>query len=231
MLASSVHDWPDFDEIPCIFPEIREIGLQRHVRCSLPAQPPSRGFSGSLATLTKRSRRSPELRHQLSQQGREARDARPDDLEGENDSSEHVEDEEVDLVHEVAQVESGAGRAHQVAMLAIAKAYGVPLPRLAQRRPERSLSQQPKLAEARAGRSRRPRNHVRLTRVERARGTMLHLYYTVLFAVLAANAIAILLVVAVAISGRKRDDELDEQAALVTWWRHIRRVAERRLPF
>ena len=24
MLASSVHDWPDFDEIPCIFPRIRE---------------------------------------------------------------------------------------------------------------------------------------------------------------------------------------------------------------
>ena len=31
----------------------------------LPAQPPSRGFSGSLPTLAKASRRSPELRHQL----------------------------------------------------------------------------------------------------------------------------------------------------------------------
>ena len=36
------------------------------VRCSLSAQPPSRAFSGSLPTLAKRSRRSPELRHQLA---------------------------------------------------------------------------------------------------------------------------------------------------------------------
>jgi hypothetical protein len=37
-------------------------------------------------------------------------------------------------------------------------------------------------------------------------GTMLHLYYTALFAVIIANAIAILLVIAVAISSRKRDN-------------------------
>jgi hypothetical protein len=35
MLATSVRDWPDFDEIPCIFPEIREFGAPRHVRRSL----------------------------------------------------------------------------------------------------------------------------------------------------------------------------------------------------
>ena len=46
--------------------EIREIALQRHFRCSLPAQPTSRGLSGSLATLAKSSKRSPELRDQLA---------------------------------------------------------------------------------------------------------------------------------------------------------------------
>jgi hypothetical protein len=35
---------------------------------------------------------------------------------------------------------------------------------------------------------------------------MLHLYYTVLFAVIVANAIAVLLAIAIAISGRKRDN-------------------------
>jgi hypothetical protein len=35
---------------------------------------------------------------------------------------------------------------------------------------------------------------------------MLHLYYTALFAVIIANAIAILLVIAIAISSRKRDN-------------------------
>ena len=38
---------------------------RRLVRHSLPAQPPSRGFFGSLPTLAEASRRNPELRHQL----------------------------------------------------------------------------------------------------------------------------------------------------------------------
>ena len=39
MLAFTASQWPNFNWIPCIFPKIREIALQRHVRCSLPAQP------------------------------------------------------------------------------------------------------------------------------------------------------------------------------------------------
>ena len=45
------------------FPGYQGIWLPRQVRCSLPAQPPSRGFSASLHTFARRSRRSPELRH------------------------------------------------------------------------------------------------------------------------------------------------------------------------
>ena len=37
--------------------------IEVRIHCT---QPPSRGFSGSLPTLTKVSRRSPELRHQLA---------------------------------------------------------------------------------------------------------------------------------------------------------------------
>ena len=55
-----------FMEIPCIFPADQGISPLRRVRCSLPAQPPSRGVSGSLPTLAKASARSPELRHQLA---------------------------------------------------------------------------------------------------------------------------------------------------------------------
>lgn len=37
-------------------------------------------------------------------------------------------------------------------------------------------------------------------------GTMLHLYYTALFAVIVANVITVLFVIAIAINGRKRDN-------------------------
>jgi hypothetical protein len=47
---------------PCIAPNCRE----RQVGFGLPGQPPSRGFSGSLPTLTKACGRSPELRHKLT---------------------------------------------------------------------------------------------------------------------------------------------------------------------
>src|SRR6476619_7246273 len=33
------HDWPNIDEIPSIFPVIREFDARRAVRCRLPAQP------------------------------------------------------------------------------------------------------------------------------------------------------------------------------------------------
>ena len=39
--------WPKIDDIACSFPVIREFYQRRVVRCRLPAQPPSRGFSGS----------------------------------------------------------------------------------------------------------------------------------------------------------------------------------------
>jgi hypothetical protein len=47
---------------PCNFPNCRE----RRVGFRLPAQPPSRGYSGSLPRLTEDSGRSAELRHQLA---------------------------------------------------------------------------------------------------------------------------------------------------------------------
>jgi hypothetical protein len=53
-------------EIPCIFPDIGEVQSARRVRCSLAAQPPSRGFSVSLLNLTRTPGRSPELRHQMA---------------------------------------------------------------------------------------------------------------------------------------------------------------------
>ena len=43
----------------------REGSLYLAVRI-LPSQPPSRGLFGSLPTFTRRSRRSPEMRHQLA---------------------------------------------------------------------------------------------------------------------------------------------------------------------
>ena len=49
-------------QITLHFPNYRE----RQVGFGLSAQPPSRGFSGTLPTLTKASQRSPELRHQLA---------------------------------------------------------------------------------------------------------------------------------------------------------------------
>ena len=47
---------------PCIFPNCRE----RQVGSGLPAQPASRGYSGSLPAVTGRSRRSPEMRQQMA---------------------------------------------------------------------------------------------------------------------------------------------------------------------
>ena len=47
------------------FPRYQGIRLQRRVRRSLSAQPPSRGFSDSLPRRSECSARSPELRHQL----------------------------------------------------------------------------------------------------------------------------------------------------------------------
>ena len=51
--------WPNHPAIP-------QICRERRVGFRLPAQPASRGFSGSLPTFTKASGRSPELRHQLA---------------------------------------------------------------------------------------------------------------------------------------------------------------------
>jgi hypothetical protein len=53
-------------QIPCIFPDIREVQSARLVRHSLPAQPPSRSFFGSLPTFTEPCRRSLELRDQFA---------------------------------------------------------------------------------------------------------------------------------------------------------------------
>jgi hypothetical protein len=60
--GASVISKPEIGEIPCIFPVIRESDKRREVHCRLPAQPPSRVFFGSLPTLIKRARRSPEMR-------------------------------------------------------------------------------------------------------------------------------------------------------------------------
>lgn len=56
----------DTDEIPSIFPVIREIDKRRTVRSRLPAQPTSRGCSGSLPTFTAAPRRTAELRQQMA---------------------------------------------------------------------------------------------------------------------------------------------------------------------
>ena len=57
---------PKFGDIPCIFPVIREFNHRRAVRCGLPAQPTSRGFSGSLLAFAEPCLTSPELRRQLA---------------------------------------------------------------------------------------------------------------------------------------------------------------------
>ena len=48
-------------EIPCIFPPIREFQDWETVRCSLPAQPPSRGFSGLSRDTRQSVRKKPGI--------------------------------------------------------------------------------------------------------------------------------------------------------------------------
>jgi hypothetical protein len=65
VLGTNVRDGSHINEIHCIFPKIREFGHRRHVRRSLPAQPPSLRFSGSLPTLLNECGRSAEIRHRM----------------------------------------------------------------------------------------------------------------------------------------------------------------------